>query len=57
MSLKLTRAIIDAIHDDILLKVPTKTFPIFGLDIPESCPNVPTELLDPRNTWADKVII
>ena len=22
--------------------------------MPESCPNVPTELLDPKNTWADK---
>ena len=57
MSLKLTRAIIDAIHDDILVNVPTKTMPIFGLNMPESCPNVPTEILDPKNTWADKVLI
>lgn len=26
----------------------------FGLAIPSSCPNVPTEILDPRNTWIDK---
>ena len=27
--------------------------PIFGLHIPMSCPNVPSELLNPRNTWFD----
>ena len=26
----------------------------FGLSIPTSCPGVPAELLDPRNSWADK---
>jgi phosphoenolpyruvate carboxykinase (ATP) len=28
--------------------------PIFGVQIPGSCPNVPYEILDARNTWADK---
>ncbi|MEQ8562711.1 MAG: phosphoenolpyruvate carboxykinase (ATP), partial [Cytophagales bacterium] len=28
--------------------------PIFGLDVPISCPNVPSEILNPRNTWTDK---
>lgn len=55
MNLKLTRSIIDAIHDDILAKVPTKKSPLFGLHVPETCPGVPTEILDPRNTWQDKV--
>lgn len=27
---------------------------IFGLEMPEECPNVPTELLNPKNTWEDK---
>jgi phosphoenolpyruvate carboxykinase (ATP) len=27
---------------------------IFGFAIPESCPGVPEEMLDPRNTWEDK---
>jgi phosphoenolpyruvate carboxykinase (ATP) len=27
---------------------------IFNLDIPTSCPGVPSEILDPRNTWSDK---
>ena len=27
--------------------------PVFGLQMPKSCPNVPVELLHPKNTWAD----
>lgn len=27
---------------------------VFGVSIPESCPDVPAEVLTPRNTWADK---
>ena len=27
---------------------------VFGLLMPENCPDVPSEILDPRNTWADK---
>ena len=54
MSLKHTRAIIDAINENALADVPTKEDPVFGIGIPTSCPNVPDELLIPRNTWADK---
>ena len=28
--------------------------PVFGLKIPKSCPEIPAELLNPRNSWADK---
>jgi phosphoenolpyruvate carboxykinase (ATP) len=28
--------------------------PSFGLSIPKSCPDVPTEILSPRTTWSDK---
>lgn len=28
--------------------------PVFNLKVPKSCPDVPTEILDPRNTWEDK---
>ena len=27
--------------------------PVFGIAMPVNCPNVPSELLNPRNTWAD----
>jgi len=54
MKLKITRAIIDAIHNGSLAKVETKPDPVFGIAVPTSCPNVPSEILQPRNTWADK---
>ena len=54
MSLKYTRAILDAIHDGSLAKAATAVDPIFGLVVPTSCNNVPAEILNPKNTWADK---
>lgn len=51
--LKYTRAIIDAIHDGALDNVEYVTDPRFGLAVPTSCPNVPSEILTPKNTWAD----
>ena len=53
MSLPHTRAIVDAIHAGTLAGVETESDPIFGLAIPKECPGVPTEILQPRNTWAD----
>lgn len=54
MSLKYTRAIIDAIHDGSLAATPTETDPVFGLEVPTACTNVPSEILVPKNTWEDK---
>jgi phosphoenolpyruvate carboxykinase (ATP) len=54
MSLKYTRAILDAIHDGSLQKAPTVVDPIFGLVVPTACNNVPPEMLIAKNTWADK---
>jgi phosphoenolpyruvate carboxykinase (ATP) len=54
MNLKYTRAIIDAIHDGSLADAATETDPVFGLDVPTSCPNVPDEILVPKNTWDDQ---
>jgi phosphoenolpyruvate carboxykinase (ATP) len=51
MDLDVTRAIIDAIHANALDDVPTKIDPIFGLEIPLTCPGVPDHLLVPANTW------
>lgn len=56
MDLKITRAIIDAIHSGELEKVPTQQMDIFGLHIPTSCPGVNSDVLIPSNTWQDKVI-
>ena len=54
MSLKHTRAILDAIHDGSLQGAPTVTDEIFGLVVPTKCANVPDDLLIAKNTWADK---
>jgi phosphoenolpyruvate carboxykinase (ATP) len=54
MKLGYTRAIIDAIHSGELANAPTTTDPVFGLRMVTACPNVPAEILVPRNTWADK---
>ncbi|HSH02744.1 MAG TPA: phosphoenolpyruvate carboxykinase (ATP) [Anaerolineae bacterium] len=53
MSLKHTRAIIDAIHDGSLERAEYVTDAFFGLAIPTSCNNVPSEILMPKNTWSD----
>jgi phosphoenolpyruvate carboxykinase (ATP) len=54
MSLKITRALVNAALDGRLEKVDFITESAFGLSIPVSCPEVPAEILNPRNAWADK---
>jgi len=54
MSLQYTRAIIHAIHDGSLAQAATETDPVFGLEMPTQCANVPHEILIPKNTWSDK---
>lgn len=54
MKLKYTRAMIDAIMNGSIDEAATMIDPIFGLDIPTSCPEVPAEVLIPRNTWKDQ---
>ena len=51
MSLRHTRAIIDAIHDGSLEKADTKKDEIFGFAVPLECAGVPKEILVPSNTW------
>jgi len=51
--LKYSRAIVDAIHAGHLDEVQYQTEQIFGLSFPVSCPNVPSELLNPASSWAD----
>ncbi|MDR6299459.1 phosphoenolpyruvate carboxykinase (ATP) [Mesonia maritima] len=53
MKLKFTRAMITAALDGKLANVSFKKHDIFGLEMPEECPDVPKEVLNPRNTWSD----
>lgn len=55
MDLKVTRAIIDAIHSGELEKVETEQLEVFGLHVPKTCPGVDPEVLMPANTWQNKV--
>ncbi|GAB5369071.1 hypothetical protein AAMO2058_001373800 [Amorphochlora amoebiformis] len=54
LSLKYTRAIIDGIHHGDLESAEYETLPIFNLQVPKLCAKVPSEILNPRNTWSDK---
>ena len=54
IKLKYTRAMISAILEGELEKVDYEIHPIFGLHMPKYCPGVPTEILDPMNTWLQK---
>ncbi len=54
MDLKHTRSIIDAIHAGKLEEVNYEQDEVFEVRIPKSCPNVPADILNPRNTWDDK---
>ena len=49
-----TRAMISAALNGELERVAYDTHDIFGLQMPESCPGVPAQILNPRQTWKDK---
>ena len=53
ISIKDTRGIIDAILDGSIDKAPTKTLPYFSFVVPTELPGVHTNILDPRDTYAD----
>ena len=54
MKLSYTRAMITAALNGALQNAEYKMHEVFGLKMPVSCPDVPSEILDPKNTWADK---
>lgn len=54
MSIAHTRAMVRAALDGKLTGVNRVRHPDFGLLIPQDCPEVPSDVLDPRLTWADK---
>ncbi|MBI4455560.1 MAG: phosphoenolpyruvate carboxykinase (ATP) [Acidobacteria bacterium] len=55
MKLPYTRAMVTAALNGDLETVAFDRDPVFDLMIPTECPNVPSEILTPRNTWKDKV--
>jgi len=54
MAIKYTRAMVRSVLNGDLNNVGYNSDPIFGLAIPSECPEVPAEVLQPRNTWQDK---
>lgn len=54
MKLSYTRAMITAALNGEFDKVKFEELPVFRLQMPTSCTGVPAEILNPRNTWADK---
>ena len=53
ISIKDTRGIIDAILNGSIETAETKTIPYFNFNVPTELPGVDTNILDPRNTYAD----
>lgn len=53
MKLRYTRAMITAALEGNLDNVEYTKHEVFGLQMPNSCPDVPDDLLHPKNTWAD----
>lgn len=56
IKLSYTRAMITAILQSELEVVGYSRHPVFGMEVPLSCPGVPAELLNPRTTWTDKAM-
>jgi phosphoenolpyruvate carboxykinase (ATP) len=54
MSIRHTRALVRGALDGSLLNSKFRRDPFFGLSFPEHVPGVPDDVLDPRQTWADK---
>lgn len=54
ISIKHTRSLVSAALDGSLSKVSYHNDPFFKVSVPDSCPGVPDEILNPKNTWSDK---
>lgn len=54
ISIKYTRALLNAALDGLLDKVEFEKDSVFGFEFPKTCPDVPSEILNPANTWKDK---
>ena len=54
MDIDITRNIVHCSLSGALENVEYDEDPLFHIQVPRSCPSVPPEILNPRNTWADK---
>ncbi len=54
ISIRHTRNLLDAALDGELMKVQYRTDPLFGFEVPLTCPNVPDDVLVPEERWPDK---
>src|SRR5690606_31107541 len=54
MNINHTRIMVRAALQGQLNDVPTVVDPVFGVEVPTHVPGIPDEILQPRNTWADK---
>lgn len=54
MKIAYTRAMVHAALNGALDDVPTTPDPVFGVAVPNRCPDIPSEVLNPRNTWTDQ---
>ncbi len=54
ISIQYTRRLLNAALSGSLLNVEYHRDPVFGFDVPKSCEGVPSEILDPANTWPSR---
>jgi phosphoenolpyruvate carboxykinase (ATP) len=54
ISIRHTRALLDAALSGKLNSVPYESDPVFGFDVPTACPGVPENILNPANTWSNR---
>lgn len=54
ISIKYTRALLNAALSGELLNVEYKTDPVFGFQVPQSCGEVPVSVLNPGESWSNK---
>ena len=54
ISIRYTRALLNAALNGSLLTVGYKQDPVFGFEVPTECEGVPSQILDPANTWPSR---
>lgn len=54
IDLSYTRAMVTAVLENKFSETEFEKLPVFRLNIPRKCPGVPSEILNPRNTWSNK---